>query len=205
VSPAEGGALRIVKVELAGFGLYARPTRVLFPEAAGVLCSANESGKSTLLHAISAVLFGLPSSGDPSVFGSARFRSFGHAGEFWGAVAWESSGRRFRLHRAFDSHQVRLLEETAAGPRVLYSGEHNPMGRSSSSSSFAAVLREHFGFASIDLFRRTFCVTQPVPDDSEVDSELQHLLSGSRSGRVEEVLSRLFSEMKALTRATGDL
>ena len=198
-------ALRILRVELAGFGLYSSPTRFVFPPHAGVLCGPNESGKSTLLNGISAILFGLPGGTDPTKFGAGRFRSFHRTPAFWGEIEWEREGRRFRLHRAFESHRVRLQEITGSGMRDLYVGEHNPLANSSAGSSFPAELRSLLGLSSLELFQSTFCLTQPTPGDAAIGSELQHLLSGSRSGRVDDVLDRLFQEVRNLTKMTREL
>lgn len=203
--PEEPSGIRLREVRLAGFGLYEQPTTFRIPDGPAVLVGGNEAGKSTFLHGIAAVWFGLPNSADPAEFGSARFRSHCRPKEFWGEVAWERNGRRFRLRRAFDSHVVRWVEETARGPERLYDGEHNPRGRVAGKSGFALALRERLGIADRELFLETFCVGQPLAGPTGVSAELQHALSGSRSGRVDDVLNRLFGEVKTLTRGTGDL
>jgi DNA repair exonuclease SbcCD ATPase subunit len=114
--------LRIREVALAGFGPHREAKRFLFPEGSGVLLGPNESGKSTLLQALAATWFGLPATNDSGGFTTAHFRSVPAVREFWGEVVWECDGCRHRLHRAFESHRVRWVEETERGPRVIFEG-----------------------------------------------------------------------------------
>jgi chromosome segregation protein len=200
-----GGPFRIREVALAGFGPYRRATRFQFPEGPGVLLGPNESGKTTLLLGLAATFFGLPATNDATGFTTARFRSRPAAREFWGEVAWESDGRRYRLHRAFDSHRVRWLEETDRGPQVRFEGEHNPLAKSQSRNAYPQLLRESLGIGSYELFIEAFCLGQVAPESGDLSADLQHLLSGSRTGRTDDVLQRLFDEVKDRTRATGDL
>ena len=76
-TPGAGGdpAFRLREIRLAGFGLHREPVRFLLPQNATVWHAPNESGKSTLVHAVAAILFGLPATTDRSKFGLARFRS----------------------------------------------------------------------------------------------------------------------------------
>lgn len=206
-APGAGGdpAFRLREILLAGFGLHREPVRFLLPEHATVWHAPNESGKSTLVHAVAAVLFGLPATTDRSKFGLARFRSLDPPRQFWGEIAWTQGRHRYRLHRSFASHRVRLLDETGDAPTRIFDGEHNPGAHSSAGSAFPRLLRERIGCGSLELFLETFCVAQPLADRTELSTELQHLLSGSRSGRVDDVLLHLFTGVKRLTRATGDL
>ncbi len=198
--------LRFTRLTLAGFGLYERPARFLFPEGGGVLVGPNESGKSTLVHGLCAVLFGLNTDSDPSRAGDARFRSFSaRKGEFWGELEWEAGGQRFRLWRSFESHRVRLTEDGSEGPTILFDQEHNPRGARSARNAFADVLRARIGVDSMELFQETFCLGQPLADGPSISADLQHLLSGSRAGRINDVLERLFAEIKDLTSKTSEL
>lgn len=198
-------AVRILRLSLAGFGIYEQPSHFRFPAGPGIVAGPNETGKSTLLNGLAAVWFGLPSESSPSRFGSARFRSFSRPRDFWGEAEWERAGHRFILHRSFDTHRVRLIRQGDSGNELLFEGEHNPRATSSAGSAFRALLQEHLGISDLDLFLQTFCMSQPLPDETAIGAELQHLLSGSRSGRVDDVLQRLFLQVKDLTKGTGDL
>jgi chromosome segregation protein len=210
-APSDGPArntragFRFTRCHLAGFGLYDSAAGFVFPAGPGVLLGPNESGKSTLLHGLTAVLFGLPSDIRAGNFGSARFRSFSHPKEFWGEVEWERLGRVYRLRRVFETHHVRLTEKSEKGATVLFTGEHNPQATSPAGSAFPRLLREHIGLGSRQLFEETFCITQPLVQEGSLSTNLQQLLSGSRSGRVDQVLSSLFDQVTDLTKHTKDL
>lgn len=197
--------LRIRELTLAGFGVYEHPTRFLIPDGPAVLWGANETGKSTFLWGIASVWFGLPQSSDPSKVGTSRFRSFSRPDDFWGELVWERDGRTYRLRRDFDRHKVCLTEESESGVIELFHGEHNPAGRSSAGTAFPDLLRQAIGLGSMETFLGTFCLTQPFVGDAAVESELQHLISGSRTARTDDVLAHLFAEIKTLTKNTGDL
>jgi chromosome segregation protein len=202
MSPAP---LCIREVALAGFGPHREASRFLFPAGPAVLLGPNESGKSTLLQGLAATLFGLPATNDPAGFTTAHFRSLPAVREFWGEVVWESDGHRYRLHRGFDSHRVRWVEETERGPRVIFEGEHNPLAKSQARSAFPPLLYKQFGLGSLELFLEAFCLGQTATQTDDLSADLQHLLSGSRTGRTDDVLQRLFDQVKERTLATGDL
>ncbi len=197
--------LRIRELSLAGFGIYEEPTRFLVPDGPAIFWGANETGKSTFLWGIAAVWFGLPQNSDPTKVGTSRFRSFSKPEQFWGELVWDVEGETYRLHRNFDSHQVKLTRDGTEGSSVLFQGEHNPQGRSSSGKAFPSKLKKIIGFARMDLFLETFCLSQPFVGDATIESELQHLISGSRSVKVDDVLGRLFARIKEQTKTTGDL
>ncbi|MCA9754844.1 MAG: hypothetical protein KDA27_03510 [Candidatus Eisenbacteria bacterium] len=198
--------LRIRELTLAGFGVYEHPTRFLIPEGPAVFWGANETGKSTFLWGVAAVWFGLPQNSDPSKIGTARFRSFSRPEEFWGELVWERDDKVYRLRRDFDRHKVCLTEEsTDGGVKELFHGEHNPSGRSSAGTVFPMRLKETIGVGTLETFLQTFCLTQPFVGEAQIESELQHLISGSRFVKTDDVLSHLFGEIKTLTKNTGEL
>jgi len=198
--------LRICELTLAGFGVYEEPTRFLLPnDGSAIFWGSNETGKSTFLWGVAAVWFGLPKNSDPSKIGTERFHSFGHPAEFWGEIIWEHEGRRFTLHREFELQRVILSEETPEGERILFDGDHNPQGRTSTGSAFAQHLRERLGMTQLELYLETFCISQPMSGDDTIGQELQHLISGSRATKIDDVLTTVWNQVKELTRATGDL
>lgn len=200
-----GTPFALREVRLAGFGLHREPVRFVLPSGPAVWHAPNESGKSTMVQGIAAILFGLPATTDRAKFGIARFRSLEEPRQFWGELAFDLQGRHYSLRRSFASHRVRLVEETSRGVERIFEGEHNPAAHSPAGSAWPRVLRDRIGCGSLELFLETFCIAQPLADRTELSTELQHLLSGSRSGRVDDVLERLFAGVKRLTRATGDL
>lgn len=200
-----GAPVHFLELELEGFGVFAKRVSVSFPARAGVYTAPNEAGKSTLLYGLAAVLFGLPESREASRLGTGRFRSFGNAHAFRGRLVFAIGPTTYRLERNFETHRVLLSADEAGRAREIFAGEHNPGARSSAGKSFAAVLRELLGLSSLELFQETVFFAQPSPTLDAFGEELQHLLSGSRLRRMDDVRQRLFQQIKALTKATGDL
>ena len=204
---------RLCELVLAGFGVYDHPTRFLFPDGPAVFHGPNESGKSTVLAGIQAVLFGLPASTNPAEYGTARYRSLASSSRaFYGTLRWRRGDQEYRLHRAFESRRVRLTCSSAAGEEELYSGEHNPLGRSSAGSAFPRLLRSILGISQRHLFVEATCLLQPGDGDRRgagqtghgLSSELCHIISGSRTGRIDDIKTALFEAARRLTSATGD-
>ncbi|MBK8232306.1 MAG: hypothetical protein IPK72_17395 [Candidatus Eisenbacteria bacterium] len=197
--------LRLRRALLSGFGVYARPTEFIFPAGPAVWVAPNESGKSTLIAGLTALWFGLPATADPARFGAGRHRSFGAPESFYGELEWEEDGQLYRLYRRVDSHRVRLTRGRDGTVESIFEGEHNPQARSSAATAFAEILRQRLGLSEPHLFSETFCVTQPLPSGDRLGDELQHLLTGSRAARVDEIQNHLFQQVKQLTRRTADL
>lgn len=201
--PTDQG-FEIHSLTLAGFGVFDSATCFVLPARQSVWIGPNESGKSTFVAGLLATLFGLPETSNAARFGTARHRSFSRPNHFHGELHFSLHGRRYRIHRRFDTHRVRLIEERANGNHQIFEGEHNPQGRSSAGKSFADELKNLVGLSNLELYEETFCVRQPLVEGAGVSQELQHLLSGSRSARVDDILLRLFQQIKEHTRFTGD-
>ncbi|HEY8415910.1 MAG TPA: ATP-binding protein, partial [Thermaerobacter sp.] len=80
------GRVRWHRLVLRGFGPYRGEARVVFPEGLVTLVAPNETGKSTLVAGLAAVIYGLPGSSDPTRFGQARFRHWLGAARFEGEL-----------------------------------------------------------------------------------------------------------------------
>jgi hypothetical protein len=154
--------VRFLSLELEGFGIYAQPIRFTFPPLVGIDIRPNEKGKSTLVQGLQAVLFGLPNNSDSDKFGTARFRSWERSRAFSGALDLLIDGRRYRILRDFDTHLTRILS-LDYGEAVLYQGEANPKGHTSSIHRYRQVLAELIPVTDPELFQAVYCVEQPLP------------------------------------------
>jgi DNA repair exonuclease SbcCD ATPase subunit len=193
--------VRFVTLRLESFGPYTRGVRFHFPPGLGVDVRPNESGKSTLLHGLRAVLFGLPRGSDPEAWTTARFRSWQPARAFTGELILEADGKRYAIQRDFETHMTRVI-----GPEgeSLFHGEANPQGRARAVQRYREVLGEVFAVTDEDLFRSVFCVEQPLPETREVPQEVQRLLTGPGQATGPEVLDRLFASYTRITRFTRE-
>lgn len=204
---------------LAGFGVHAQRT-FRFAPGINTLVSPNETGKSTLLAGILAVLYGLPERTDPAQWGTARFQSWSDPQPFRGELILHAGDHWHRIRRDFSDHAVDWTRAKAAklpapSDKVWqehFRGEHNPSGRGEPVLRYRQALRELLGIDDLDLFRLTFCLAQDIDERSEeeeafrtreVPRDVQELLSGS-GGRVDDVRALLFDAFAEISMATGD-
>lgn len=193
----------IESVTLVGFGPYRDETRFEFPRGLGVLAAPNEAGKSTLAAAISAILFGLPGTADPSAFGLGKFRNWHDPTRCLGEMTLDAGGVRYRLVRDFDTHRIKLLRWDGRGWLEEVVGEHNPAARRGN-PRYLGWLASLFHHTSRELFHHTFCVVQPLPQPDRLSAELQSLLAGTSDRAThQDALKRLAERAKELTRRTG--
>jgi hypothetical protein len=196
--------VRWERLELRGFGRHHELTLELPPGMANVV-RPNEWGKSTLVAGLTAVLFGLPSSEDATVFGSGRYRSWMHASGFEGRLTFRGAdGARYRLERSFEDHGVRLVRLAPGGHEVVHDGSHNPRARKRN-ERFEESLAALLGVRGREAFEQVFCVGQPMAPVERLGDEVQRLLVGAGRGRVDAALEDLAAAAAARTRRTGQL
>ncbi|GAB6875283.1 AAA family ATPase [Thermaerobacter litoralis] len=209
-----GGARHPViwhRLVLRGFGPFRDEAEFRFPAGLGHWVSPNESGKSTLLAGLVAVLFGLPGSSDPTRYGQARYRHWNGAARFEGELEFTASdGRRYRLVRDFERHRVRLLRLEGAGAVEEWAGTHNPAA-SRPAEGYEQALQRLIGVASRHVMLQIYCLEQPLrapegPGERPgLAQEVQAMLAGAGSRSPSAALAFLVDGIKRLTRATRDL
>lgn len=197
-------ALSLRRISVEGFGVYATPTSFAFAEGVNVLVAPNEAGKSTLIAALAATLYGLPAKNDNTGFTQARYRSWLPHRDFWGEVEFALDGAVYAVRRGFANHQVRLLRRGGDGEQVLFDGQHNPLGDSGQAEAYLRQLGELVQVTSLEVFERTFCVSQPMPEQAGISSAVQQLVTGSSNRRVDEVLRELMDRFCDLSSKTAD-
>ncbi|MFH1144217.1 MAG: AAA family ATPase [Candidatus Eisenbacteria bacterium] len=209
------------RLELQGFGPYARTTRFLLADGLSVFIAPNETGKSTFLAGLLAVLFGLPEKADPQVWGTTRFQNWEAPLPYRGSLLFLAGGQWHRIQRDFSSHQVvwTVADPSPAPPspatdawKALFTDEHRASGRGGARPRYEQLLRKVLGFDDLGLFRLTYCLTQDPEDRTreetiyrsrQVPADVQNLISGS-GGRVSDVLARLFDAFGEITQTTGE-
>lgn len=195
------GHVKFDRVLLTGFGPYRETTEFVFADHLNVFVAPNESGKSTLVAGVTALLFGLPQTTDPTVFGQARYRNWDHPLAFEGELYWQVDGESYRLRRNFQNNQISLARLEDGTYREIVGGTHNPRAQRRN-LRYEEKLKELFGLSAQELFEATFCLTQPLPEANELDERVQELLSGTGVG-FKQATDQLAKELRALTRFTG--
>ena len=185
---------------LRGFGCYRDEVDIELDADSQVLASPNETGKSTLVAGLAAVLFGLPAISDASKFGQARYRNWDDPQRCEGELYFSVAGDEYHLSRQFETHQVRLRqrqgEQWVDMPQAT--GIDNP-NATRPLQSYRDTLHSLLGISSLDLFLSTFCLAQPLPTPAGLDAEVQGLLSGA-GGMALEVQEDLAEQVRQRTR-----
>jgi len=188
-------SVQIHQLQLEGFGRYQGLASFTLSPGLNTFVAANESGKTTLLAGLTAVLFGLPKSSDPSEWGTARFRCWSKPLHFRGEILLHDAKCWHRIRRDFATHQVQwstapLAKEEcapakdgnapgdgrdpsspAAPPEThawspLFYDEHNPSARGDSVGRYRACLTDLLGIDDAELFRLVYSLTQDPEDRS---------------------------------------
>jgi len=190
--------LAITAIELTNHGPLRGSHRVeIPPEGLAVLVGQNESGKTTLLGAVAAVLWGKTE--------VAKNRDAVPAEPHCGALEWlraEPAGlRRFRAERDFETHQVAAWELCdGQPPRELFRGTHNPAGHTADQRRWPeGELRRLWGPISHDAFCHVAMLAQPLPDELERRC-VQELITGSQSSTADDARERLVERFREFSK-----
>ncbi len=182
-------------VELKHFGKFGERS-FEFRRGMNLVVGPNEAGKSTLMEAIPAVLFG--------VRNKERFRPWGRQGSCQAALVLEESKRSLRIERDMLTDRVLLVERNDLY-EVEYSfeGKVSPQGRSSERAEYLQQLVRLFGVADEDLFRASLFFGQgslEVSGEGGMAGKIKTLLSGFVEVDYDKVLGSLSEDYFAITR-----
>ncbi len=189
------------KVTLSGFGPYRETVEFTLNNKMNVLVAPNESGKSTLVAGIGAIIFGIPQTTDESVFGQSRFQNWDHPLRFEGEMICTINDKSYRIRRDFNNNQVSLARREGEQYREIVSGTHNPRAQRRN-LRYENKIKTLFGLSSRELFEATFCLTQPLPEGEEIDERVQELLSGTGAG-FKQATEKITEELRLITRFTS--
>jgi uncharacterized protein YhaN len=182
-------------LELKHFGKFGERT-FEFRRGMNLVAGPNEAGKSTLMEAIPAVLFG--------VRNKERFKPWGRHGSCEAALVLEDRNRTLRIERDMLSDRV-ILTERDDLYHVLYrfEGKAAPQGRSSERVEYQQQLVRLFGVAEEDIFRASLFFGQgnlDLPGAAGLASKIKGLLSGFVEVDYDKVLESLDRDYFAITR-----
>jgi DNA repair exonuclease SbcCD ATPase subunit len=191
-----------LRLELYGFGVHEN-LALEFPEGLAVFASPNETGKSTALAGLTAVLFGLPTSSNPTAWGQARFRNLGGVSRFGGLVRFRAlDGGSYEIRRNFETHETNLRRLGPGEAEELFAGTHNP-GAHKGNGRYERLLGELVGVVSDDLFRATFSIEQPLTGGGGLSADVAALLAGAGGGSHNAALKLLAGAVESRTRRTS--
>jgi len=183
------------KLELKQFGKFGERT-FEFRRGMNLVTGPNEAGKSTLMEAIPAVLFG--------VRNKARFKPWGRQGECTAALVLEDRTRSVQVERDILTDRVVLIERDDLYHTLYhFEGKAAPQGRSSERAEYLAQLSRLFGVAEDDVFRASLFFGQgslELSGQGGLGAKLKALLSGFAEVDYDQVLDSLNRDFFAVTR-----
>ncbi len=192
------------RLVLHGFGRFQGSVSLDLCPGINVWAAPNESGKSTVLAGLAAVLFGLPTGGGPADFGRGRWRNWSAPPRFAGELELEAGGCLYRIERDFASHRVHVAQGAPGAWQPVMHGEHNP-GARKRNARYEEFLLSKIGIASRELFMSTFVLGQPLPEPDGLDERVQQLVSGAGAAAYQEALNYLVTGVRTLTRFSREL
>lgn len=181
-------------LELKHFGRFAE-ANFEFRRGLNLVVGPNESGKSTLMEAIPAVLFG--------VRDKERFRPWGRQGSCEAALTLEGADLTVRVMRDILSDQTSLEErDDLYQPLYHFEGKVAPQGRSSERAEYLQELQRLFGLSEEDVFRASLFFGQGSLEigGNGLAAKIKGLLSGFAEVDYDKVLASLSDDYFAVTR-----
>jgi energy-coupling factor transporter ATP-binding protein EcfA2 len=134
------------RLELRSFGRF-RQEAFAFAPGMNLVLGPNESGKSMLLEAVPAVLFG--------VRDARRFVPWGDD-DCGAALVLETSGRTVRIERDLLADRVTWSEQGAAGFQLCFSGHVGPDGPAAERAEYHDRLRQLLCTVDQEVLRMAF-------------------------------------------------
>jgi len=184
--------MKIKKITVDGFGLFDGLFDLSFPGDIALVVGDNETGKSTLLRAVCAILFGFRNEGERSVFAP-----YGAASPRRGSLEIESNGKLHKLSRDFDSNHARI-ETLGEDSRILFDGSAKPGGRTEEKEAYGDLMRKLVGIDNEDLFTNSVFIEQNSLRP-EMEGVVRQIVTGTTSADYTVALKNLKDACEELT------
>lgn len=184
--------MRIGKISIEGFGLFRGRFELNLPPAIALIVGDNETGKSTLLAALGAILFGFRNEQEKALFAPDN-ASMPKSG----GIEVESRGQTYRFEREFGSNRVKV-ESLEEGGKVLFDGVAKPAGRTDEKESYDKLLENVFGLDGRDLFYNSVFVQQDCLC-ADMGGVVRRIVSGTASADYAIARENLMKSYEFLT------
>ena len=173
--------MKVLHLRIEGFGKFVKPLEINFEsEGVQVIFGPNESGKSTIMQALLAVLFGIPESAKD------KFRPWHGNGFSTGSVTLEAAGRRLLIERDFATDIVgcALIENGREKP--VFSDRDRAGARGE--RPYLKLLAEFLPINDYEVFQNTTFIGQEQLGVT-VPASLKKLFTGTQETYFDEILN----------------
>lgn len=201
--------IAITALEVVNCGPWRGRHRIEFPPAGvGVFCAPNETGKTTLLRLIPAVLwdYEVP----PRNWFAREDEPFEAALEFERMLRDGDSEPnradtlgRFRVARDFRTRRVSLERWQDDAWQPVQQGVHRRRGRTADTEEWNRLLRNYFAAISPEAFVRLAILSPPFDPEPE-GSLVQSLIAGAGQNTKDQALESLLKRHRQITRFSRD-
>ncbi len=188
--------MRIERIVIGAFGLFNRGiTLDLGDTPFVVLLGDNESGKSTIMEAIVATVFGFSNPKDED----AR-RPWAEHDLYSCAVALRmDDSSLLEIARNFQTNDVRVRQKNAEEVTTLFSGKASPRSKSPDARRYAVLLEDKLTLAEAELFHASIFVRQEQMA-TEFSERMRRVVSGSVDTDYEQAQEALRERFFTLTK-----
>ncbi len=177
--------MKIKEITLEGFGVFTKRFRAKFEEdKLNVILGPNESGKSTLLRGITAILFGLKKDE------WKRYKSWGKAKNYIGEIKFVVDENNYRITREFETNKVTFIRQAKKGEiTTLFEGNASPQSRTEEKEFYLSALKDVIGINNETVFYNTNVVRQKLIE-AEIGSEIQQIITGAVGTNYKNILEK---------------
>lgn len=191
--------MRLSRLRFEGFGCFNRGLDIRFEDGINIVMGPNESGKSTVVEGMMAILFGFP---DRATEDSYRPR--GVYGAWTGELGLVTSDGEYHIARDFETHRILVTRTSAKGTVTLFQGEVRSRAAGDGMEAYLDLVENILGFRDGAVARQTLFMPQSDLATS-LDERIRRLLSGTRVGDYGQILRRIEERLARLSReSTGE-
>ncbi len=176
--------MELIKLELEGFGKFAKKKTINFKKGINFIGGLNEAGKSTILEAIMASIF---------KFNKREIEPFfcwnnNHICKV--ALTYKTDkGEIFRITSDYKNNRRRLEKITKSGSKEISSVDKN----------ISPYLKEHFGFDDKKVFENTAFIRQSqmaILEDRTVKNKIKDMIEEVFAGRAKASATKATQKIK---------
>jgi len=164
----------------------------MLPSGVTAIVGPNESGKTTIVTSIVAIIFGL--NNDVQIHPTRNNNV-----EFRGLLYFNQNDMDFIIERDFYTNQTRLIKIYKKKEEVLFEGNANPRGRSEEPRLYRNLIKSELGLPPANVIMNSSIVNQ-IDISVEVNEELRRQISGAGQGDYKKAIKQLKNNYYHITR-----